>query len=173
MCEAETRAKEKKLTGPIVDILLIGTVRLTLGMMVLVMTTVSPFAWQMHAHIHRVRSVTWKQMKEGSASVALESTFRDVPMIIGNKTFFIELSRQREKFIRDLFSIGRGHSRCVSPLCTYIFDRRPTDLCHHVASSDLTRRFLTLARRLQGHFDSIIFISLFLSCLKRTFTLLY
>ena len=72
MCEAETRAKEKELTGPIVvDILLIGTVRLTLGMMVLVVATVSPFAWQMHAHIHRVRSVTWKQMKEGSASVAL------------------------------------------------------------------------------------------------------
>jgi len=33
-------------------------------MMVLMVPAVSPFPWQMHAHIHRVRSVTWKQMKE-------------------------------------------------------------------------------------------------------------
>lgn len=87
---------------------------------------------------------------------------RPFPMIIGNKTFYRATSTKREIHSRSF--LHRSRTLEVSPLCTYIFDRRPTDLCRHVASSDLTRRFLTLARRLQGHFDSIIFISLFLSC---------
>lgn len=32
-------------------------------MMVLMVPTMSPLPWQMHAHVHRVRPVTWKQMK--------------------------------------------------------------------------------------------------------------
>lgn len=154
-CEVETRAKENELTGPIVvDILLIGTVRLTLGMMVLVMTTVSPFAWQMHAHIHRVRSVTWKQMKE--TSVALESTFRDVPMIIGNKTFYRALDRERNSSRSFLY---RSRTLEVSPLSISLTVDRQTFVVTLPLS---TRRFLTLARRVQGHLDSIIFVSLFL-----------
>lgn len=47
----------------VVGILFTAGVRLSLWMMVL-MSTMSPLPWQMHAHVHRVRPVTWKQMKE-------------------------------------------------------------------------------------------------------------
>jgi len=58
----ETKAR---LTWSIVvGVLLTTGVRLPLWMMVLMVPAVSPFSWQMHAHIHRVRPVTWKQMKE-------------------------------------------------------------------------------------------------------------
>lgn len=36
---------------------------MTLRMMVLVVPAMSPFAGQMHAHVYRMRSVTWKQIK--------------------------------------------------------------------------------------------------------------
>jgi len=32
-------------------------------MMVLMVAAVSPLPWQVHAHVYRVRPVTWKQMK--------------------------------------------------------------------------------------------------------------
>ena len=64
------------------------------------------------------------------------------------KTLYRALTTEREIHSRSF--LHRSRTLEVSPLCTYIFDRRPTDLCRHVASSDPTRRFLTLARRLLG-----------------------
>lgn len=63
------------------------------------------------------------------ASVALESTFHDIPTIIDNKNP-IEHDRKRNSPRSFLY---RSRTLGVSP----IFDRRPTDLYNPVASFDL------------------------------------
>lgn len=58
------RSKNDLLTWPVVvGILLTARVWLPLWMMVLMVATVSPLPRQMHAHVHRMRPVTWKQIK--------------------------------------------------------------------------------------------------------------
>lgn len=64
------------LTRPVVvGILLTARVRLPLWMMVLMVATVSPLSRQMHAHVHRMRPVTWKQMK-GMARQCFSTRYR-------------------------------------------------------------------------------------------------
>lgn len=57
------KGKIKLTWSLVVGIFFTAGVRLPLWMMVL-MPTMSPLPRQMHAHVHRVRPVTWKQMKE-------------------------------------------------------------------------------------------------------------